>query len=332
MLSVSCGKVPPDSLPAAAALCREADSLGLKSRYVSKPEIELNAVLLSSSEPVLKSACRHVDQGTSVLDAKGAGEAVKKVGEQRRFVVFPNREAGKIFPPEVDLGGGIENKKMVAFVKGLSEWIALFPSGDESYDILTSQGSDKVYYMNMLDALQPGESRLKEMLPGGCNFAASIQTSSIKEYLAAHRDWLEAHTKIPSGGNKALDKAEKWAESLDIKEVALLRSPDFDLLLVRPSKPRKADETAENTAAGNLSLLFGELFRVEDESCCAQKGEWMIFGSAADIEKFSSTPSEPIESWPSKGVKAVIFSQGNKSRLLEVKENSKMELCTISNQ
>lgn len=318
LLAVDCGKTVPDSLESALNLKASADSAGLKCRFVSLRGGECNAVLISRSDNVLDAARLHISQGASILDAGGVKQALDVAGGGWNSLLFPNREASKL-----PLEG-----KYVPFVKGFAEWTVISERKSGDFDVHCVHDSDKSYYAALLDTQKNSDSRLAELILPEIDNIVSLQINSIRDYLGAYREYLDAHTLLRRFEENCRE-AEAWALNAKVREVAVMSGADCGYLALRCSCGSIPDGIQPNPISGYPSQLFGKAFSLKDEGFCTRIGDWLLIGSQPDLVKYRPCGAEPCplgQLWPEDGVKAVVYVTEPWPVLIEVNGNTTMKL------
>ncbi len=288
LLVLEAGKAIADSSADLSHLMAEADSAGLVTK------IHEDLVLVSTSETIVNSSIRHMEEGHNILEAKGFPEIASAMpGDD--VVFFSNAYADNV------LGAFLADRlrKAQRFIKGLGEWTAFTLEESDGGNVRMKgrilYDNNPSYYLNSLTGSGAGSSEIAEALPGETVFVIDLPIGGIKAYIKAHRDFLDSKASLDKyetllrsqKKDFGLD-AEQWAQRLDIKEIAEadIRIGDKirPLLLIRPGKKAAGEAVCP---AGFPSTLFGEAFKAEDESACAQVGGWIAAGSADAVQAYS---------------------------------------------
>ena len=277
-----------------SSLYRAALTAGLASQIASSEQREF--LLVSPSETIVSSSVRHLGAGASILD-NNAFEALAKSVGQNNVAFFSNDYADRLINAYDSFLG-----KYSSFLKKAAEWTALYSRGASQGEWLlkTQQGKDPSYYMNVLDGLQPADSKMGEVAPTNTVFALSLAPSKPESYHSAYNKFLDANQRLSE--NKRLAESlkavagispEQWLK--DVQEVASIswKLDDGDVLTVnavrRGGAASKESALAEGYPyAGFAACEFGNVFSLPDESCSLVLGNWTLSGSRAAIEDLMS--------------------------------------------
>ena len=295
LLIIEAKKAIADSTAELKNLLAMADSSGLLTR------INGDLVLISSSETIINSSVRHLEEGHSILETKGFKEIASSGIETGDDVIFfSNAYADNI------LGAFLSrrHRKANAFVKDISEWTAFRITGHSE----TGAGmrgtllysNDPYYYLNVLSHAGSSSVEIADAVPGNVDFIVDIPIGNITAYIKAYRNHLDSRSRLDKyesilqSQKKEYGKnAEEWAQSLDIKEIAAvnlhLGGKLRKILLLRPGA-RMSEETASAANhAGFARTIFGEVFTGEDESTGRLVGKWIVIGSEDCVAGYSET-------------------------------------------
>lgn len=245
----------------------------------------VNLDIESPSQTLIGSSKRHIEEGNSIADNKQFMETLKEVSD-RNSLFFANEYASKVFQSYF----GEKYSKYVPFVRNISEWMG-FTIVENSESRLALQGKASCgksasYYYNVLKNQGQGESKIIEILPSNASFAISLQVSNLKKYGESYKKYLDSSHQLGQFKESVLD----WADKAGLKEVAYatwttVAGAPAEALFVRSSRtPKRVDAAVENSNAGYVTSLFGNIFSVEDESCCVYCGEWTVSGSRESVE------------------------------------------------
>ena len=284
-----------------SALYRTATASGLAAQIVPQDQREL--MLVSPSETIVSSSARHLEAGASILDNSAFSALAKELGH-RNASYFSNDYADRLIAAYESFFG-----KYSSFLKRASEWTAIYNrgAGQEEWLIKTGNGKNASYFMNVLDGLQAGGSRLGEVAPTNTVFALSLSPSKMDAYRSGYKKYLDASQRLSA--NKQLSESlraaagtapEQWAK--DIQEVAYVSWKLDDGAVLAMNAVRRSGPAARETAlaegypfASFAACEFGDLFSLADESCSATVGNWTLSGSRAALEDFlSALESEEI--------------------------------------
>ena len=295
LLILEARKAIADSTAELRDLIAVADSSGLLTR------INGDLLLISSSETIINSSVRHLEEGHSILEAKGFAEitsACTAGGED--VVFFSNAYANNILAAFMSR----KHRKANNFIKDISEWTAFSVSGHSAAGAVMQgtllYNNDPYYYLNVLSHAGPSSVEIADAVPGNVGFIVDIPIGNITAYIKASRSHLDSRSRLDkyesvlqSQKKEMGENAEEWAKSLDIKEIAIINLPLGEkmrqLLLLRPGVRQSAGKISAMSCAGFARTVFGEVFTSEDESTCALVGKWIAIGAAECVEKYSET-------------------------------------------
>lgn len=288
----------------------DCSRLADKGTYLEKR----NILLISASDVLLKSSERHISQSVSVLDQKGFCEALPSVsgGVGRLYISNDNisKLFAEVFAPEY--------RRYADFFRRISKWCA-FSFDNTSVEHLFMSGtaicgSGHEEFMNVFESTPAASASAAEILPSYTVTAFSLpvadEASSIDAY-AKFADTKMGQVKydasLASLRKRTGLSPEKWAELIDIQEVAvggfymgdsfenvlLLRTgkPDLNTLFKDsevPSMKNYVPAVHDFAFAGFASALFGSLFSVRDETKFTYIDGWVIAGSRAAVEEYAS--------------------------------------------
>ena len=295
LLIIEAKKAIADSTAELKNLLAVADSSGLLTR------INGDLVLISSSETIINSSVRHLEEGHSILETKGFKEIASSGIETGDDVIFfSNAYADNI------LGAFLSrrHRKANAFVKDISEWAAFRITGHSE----TGAGmrgtllysNDPYHYLNVLSHASSSSVEITDAVSGNVDFIIDIPIGNITAYIKAYRNHLDSRSRLDKyesilqSQKKEYGKnAEEWAQSLDIKEIAAVNlhfgGKLRKILLLRPGA-RMSEETASAANhAGFARTIFGEVFTGEDESTGRLVGKWIVIGSEDCVAGYSET-------------------------------------------
>lgn len=278
-------------------LLRAADSSGLFTR------INGDLIIISSSETIVNSSIRHINEGHSVLESSGFSELTSEVqGEDVVFVsnAYTENLMKACFAKKLRLH--------TAFIKELSSWTA-FTITSHSAKGLQMQArlwydNEPSYYLNVTHHAGPSAVSVADVVPSQVDFVLDLPIGDITSYIKAFRNYLDAKARLDKyertlsdQKNEKGENAEEWAKSLNIKEVAIadirFGKSARQLLLIKPDAKRTAGEGIKDYPySGFAKTLFGEIFTGEDETSRALVNGWIVVGNADCVEEYAKTYSE----------------------------------------
>lgn len=322
LMIIEAGKAVADSTLEFRTLLAAADSSGLLTR------INGELILISTSQTVINSSVRHLEEGHSILEANGFTE-ITYSAEGDDVLFLSNAYTDNLM--EAFFSNRL--RKSRDFIRNLSDWTA-FSLTRRSASGVGMRGSllysgDPWYFLNVLGHTGQSEIRIAEIAPYGSDFIIGLPIGSIDSYIKAYRNYLDSRSRLDkyestlTGQRKEFKQdAEGWAKTLDIKEIGLI---DFHLgdnlrqiLAVRPGVRCQAKDVSGMKCGGFVSSLFGNIFKAEDESACALVNGWIVIGAADCIAEYSKSgflkenlasrlASEGLDRIPQKNGKAWIY-------------------------
>ena len=310
------GGVPvADTIPQAASLARQADSLRLSSAQLALDKH--NILLISPSATVMTVVRRHLASESSILDAPDFDGVLEAVGGSDA-IIWRNAGAAKLFNREIC---SIPRRKLIGFLKGATEWTVL--CGDK---LRTVQPQTERYLCNFLDAAGDGQSKLGSFFPPEPELLIDIPIADRQEWRRQYETMLDARVELEGYEKRiaALRKATgksplDWEKENDIQEVAYVATKDWTINMVRTAKAAKGSgkgrsEVLPNPRTGFVAALYGEPFSSAD-SCFVRHGNWIVSGPRAVLDTLRPAT---VKGWPAKAA-AVVQVPGQ--RLTWTKEN-----------
>ncbi len=313
LLSVSLGSHAKDTA-SLQALTDSASRAGLNAC------VHEGILLISSSQTILSSSVRHLDQGDSVLESKGFSALAGSVAGDD--LLFLNNSYADVLSQAF-----VAKKQQAAarFLGKFSTWTAFSidrnAAAETALTATLLHGEDPSYYATVLFHSGKGEISVPEALPAGTVYVFDLPVGDIDAYIKAWRRYLDAKTTLDRyRGTLAAQKtesgtqAEEWAKSLDIKEVALAGvhfGKDLKKVLLVRSGGRKAPDSAAGPFAfpGFVRTLFGELFTPDAEEACLTSGGWTVIGPSACIDAWAQ------EGFMARTLKMQLDESGKDSRI-----------------
>ena len=291
LLVIEAGKAIADTTLELRSLLAAADSSGLITRINGK------LVLISSSQTIINSSVRHLEEGHSVLEAHGFAETAASVsGDDVLFL--SNAYADNIMEAFLTK----KHRKSRSFFREIAEWTA-FSISKRAEDGIQMRGSllysnEPSYYLNVLAHSGASEVKVAEIAPSDAGFIVDVPVGDINSYLKAYRNYLDTKSCLDkyeaqlSAQRKELGhSAEDWAKSLDIKEIGVidlyLGEHPCRILAVRPGVRMKEETDSWMNCAGLASTIFGNIFTTDDESAAATTGGWIVIGAPEVVAEYS---------------------------------------------
>ena len=295
LLAVSAGRNSEDSTFVSNEIIPQAEQLKLHWHYIPKAQSKSGEaiLLLSKSEALLASSLRHISEGRSILDAQNFPDAAAMLKDGKNFMLFSGKIAQRILPREGV--AGFSRDQISRFVDASADWVMV--------DQVSHRIVVKPYYAHpstsfaaMTESLPVGTSKVYEMLPDTTHFAISIPIK-LEEYRSSREALLDASVKL-TAYKKDIEALRKqtgksplnWEKELDIQEIAIARWEDQEILLARSGKKVSDSSIEDNPYSGFISLLYGDAFKIKDESCHTIYSSWHLFGSKDALESFINYP------------------------------------------
>jgi len=268
-------------------------------------------LLVSDSEPLVKSAIRHLQNGVSVMDAAGFAAASSAVsGKDVAF--FSNSHARMLM-------SGIFTRKYAArhgFISDLAQWTAADISKADGTGIYASLSAvfedDPSDFMNVFAKSEPAVSGISRMAP---SYTVSVVTLPMKDmdaYIAAYQAYMDYRQSLQAYKRRQREleartglKPEDFVRRLGVKEIArvdfpasdglasvnLLRVSKRDTLIFVGTENKSFDNYVPSTHAwpyaSYISSVFGNIFELDDESCFTYIDGWIVSGSLEAVEHYA---------------------------------------------
>ncbi|MBQ6687646.1 MAG: hypothetical protein IJN02_00265 [Bacteroidales bacterium] len=277
-------------------------------------------LVASESDALIKSACRHVGQGISILDDRSFAEAAASCSSDD--VIFVSNSAIRHLLPFIvnkDL-----SRKSSDFLSGVSQWMK-FDLHSETASILVEgymhADDDKSYFISVLKDSEASVSRITEILPSMTLAAVSIPMKDLGKYMSAYGSYMDSKQKLHKTsviqkelGSRMGIRPDVFMKTLDVREVAVatfasgdtvetvnllnIASPDPSLIFKGTDVTSLKDWTPEVHAwhyASFAAASFGELFERRDESCFTYIDGWLVTGSLAAVNLFLKGQTYTLE-------------------------------------
>ena len=233
-------------------------------------------IAISKSETLVRSAVRHCEKNVSIADAPGFENALEAVGDGDVVLV---------------------SNLHVAFNVTSESGLPVSMSGFMLYE------GEPDEFMTVFEDCKPSVSEVGEVLPSYTLSVVSLPLRNINGYIGAYKSFLDSRQALQNfnARQKALAATagispEELFGLLDVKELSsatlvlgsriekvnLIRSGCKDAGLIS----RGGDVSWAYPSF--LSSVFGQFFELADESCYTCIDDWIITGSKAAVEAFSS--------------------------------------------
>lgn len=302
LLSIDAGRVSEDTSATVRKILDQVGELNVSAAFVNGP-LKRSVLLLSSSETMVKVALRHIDAGTSILDAPDFDLALQ--GGLDDMAVVRNIGARRILKLEA-LSDFIQPRRALDFIQGLSEWVVM-PAAGQSRMLRCVRTANPRFFLNFATSVTAGKSMLGEALPEGTRFVVSASMDDCSLWRSGYEKWLDANARLErykknlSHFKSASGKDPlKWEKEQDVKEVAKVVFEGGEVLLVRPGRRHRKAELSEFSYAGFIPSLYGDIFSTADQSCVASTRHWDIIGSQDAVEAYLDLLSDERCEWPKK--------------------------------
>ena len=286
-------------VPLVATEWKQSDSTVLASyealaaKAGLKTAVHDGFLLASTSETLLNSSRRHLDEGVCILDAPGLTELASRT-RGSAVVFLSSRQVPKLlqmwFSPRI--------RKHTERVRALADWTAFeMEAGDEDHVVLKGSAVCPEKSTSLLTAFSgfsTSAAAFAEVLPYYTDYALSLPVGDFAGFLERYRSFLDAEGRLSAYDKSVKDKGgrdmspEQWAAHYQLKEVvrAAFREGDAlrDVLLV---KTGRAIPSGSNPYSGCLGRLLGSRFDIVDTACVALSGHWTVLGSGEAVRPFT---------------------------------------------
>lgn len=266
-------------------------------------------VLFSDNSLVMESSLRHLESGNSIMDIKEFALLAKG------NVVFPdmlylnNQQAGKIFSGY----GAYKSLKYAEFVSVFSTWssFALHFDGvsiSGEGDLLNTKGLRS--YSHIFSNVKESGADFYSLLPSNTVFALRISTDPLNVYLDGYRGFVELNGSIADYNwiqsvvaKDSCPAPDKWIREVSPKEIILFSLPsgdsltwgaamrvkrDFDMAALISRRMARDNNVSVRPFRykGYLGSIFGDMFRLVDDSYCIDYRDWTIAASRDVLDGF----------------------------------------------
>lgn len=280
----------------ASKLMESLVSKGMTARYAVS---ERGLVVASPSEALVQSSLRHLDKSMSVMDAPGFVDACSLVTADDVLLVS-NVHASYLMPAVFTR----KYSSYAGFVSRLSDWTALDIS--RSGDSFRMTGSalydeDASEFMTVLNNSASAVSAVSSVLPSYTVFAASLPLGRPDSYMDGYDAFLDSRQSLQKSNAERKALASKAGlspqEFVAMSEVSEVATASFYaggklekvvLMKVGRNLPESLSEGSAWPYAGFAASLFGNVFKLDDESAFAELDGWLVSGSPAAIDEYVS--------------------------------------------
>lgn len=303
VLAVEAGRGTSDISSVAAKVMARAQEQGLHCSYTGDA-LKRAILIISPLQSVVDEAQAHIDAQTSILDAPGFADA-SKLAEGEAGTLFLSGQATRRWLPKGFLKGIFPRIATASMTASFSEWfVADFDSySTEKISVKYLQDPSGYHYSKVIESTRGGDVKLASFLPEDYSLFVDFPVGNAVKYMEAWSSYLDVKALLHTNriNSKIIERScgispMAWAAKLNIKEVALVARfrPEASaasepqtaskVLLVRAGKKSGLPAVAgKNECPGGLEVLFGRLFRLEDESFCAPVGRWLVIGAERDV-------------------------------------------------
>lgn len=301
----------PSSASDSTAQVLELKALADSCRLVSSfyPGSDFKVLLVSSSETLVSSARRHLNEGLSILGSSSFTECLTQTSS-KDVLLFSSTYSGKLLQTFF--------KKPVSshssFIKTVGSWMGLSLVLSDENDIRmegTFSGTDDAgAFWRVIAGQESSQAAFTRVVPSGTSFAVSVPMKDQAAYRASYAGYLDSQSSLSAGRQRlsSLKKRsgvdpESWTRALGVREVTKATwrgsaGASHEAVFVRVSDTShslfKSLSQADSLSAdgypygGFASALYGGVFGVADESSFAVSGEWLVSGDPAAIADFKS--------------------------------------------
>ena len=266
-------------------------------------------VLISDYRIVLESSLQHMENHASILDVKEASMLLKQNSTFDNVLIINHQQAGKIF-------SGISSAQALKhsdFISDFTTWSSFVLDIDEtvisgSGNLLNMKGKGNFAYI--LENSAPSSPDLYAILPYNTAAVVRISISDIKAYMDNYETFIKLYDDINDyrwiqtilAKEHDLSPRE-WIESVNPSEVAIAgisagdhvewiavlrvkRNPDIGAIISKTMSRDNEIEIRPFEYRGYMGSVFGNIFRLADESYSIDYKDWKILGSRQVLESF----------------------------------------------
>ena len=256
---------------------------GLKGKVLEKDGLKV--LFLTPSDYALANQEYSMASGKSILNAAGFTDALSHAPvAQGVTMFFNNKESAKV--PAKVTGGEVARQKLSPFLSSAAAWTVIADEDEKTYDIAPFTGGDAYYFLEVFSSVKPEASLIGEVMPDLTSFMLDVPVSSWKQLRRNIEAWQKARSKRPAAG---ASDAIAWAKMVNPKEFAFLHFGRFKVVVVRAGARFKEHEPAVNPYQGAVTALLGNAFQLNDDSCFAVTGKWIVIGAEDAVKAFLVT-------------------------------------------
>ena len=267
-------------------------------------------LLVSSSEPLVRSSERHLSRSLSIMSAAGFADA-SAAAEDDDVLFVSNSYAGNLLP-------AIFTRKYSAysdFVSRFADWTVLDIRKSDKGLYLSGtcvSDSDAAEFVNVLRSSVPAQSSVAQVLPSYTLSLASLPIGGLDSYVDAYRMYLDSRHALQKNnvlqkelaGRLGVDPVQ-FMRDIKVREVAVASfaaGPKVEKVLLIRTGTDDLDVVFKGTDVKSLkqyvpavhswpyhsyaSAVFGSLFSSGDESCFTWHDGWIIVGSMDVVSEY----------------------------------------------
>lgn len=258
-------------------------------------------VLYSTSETLVRSASRHLEGGSSLLDDKSFCSCISAL-KDRDVILLRNDYAPKLLATYTSRS---IQSKYAPFLSGVADWTGLSITENSEHravlnGIAQCSSSSASYYVNILSSLRSGSVEVGRVLPSSTRYALSLPVSNINEFKTRYEAYLDSQNALTTyertlGTLKATCglSSYDWMRQVDVREVCVAQwtgsnGQDYGATLVRSGALSRKDLSTEPEPyqyARYPEACFGRIFaQSEQADFCVRLGGYLAIGSQEALE------------------------------------------------
>ena len=295
VLVIDAGHADADTSHQVEKILQQAAEAGIASAYTGDKLKKRSLLILSTSQAEVNESLLHLEEHTSILDAPGFRQAIERA-EGKAGVVIMRGTGTRRWLPKSFLSDVYQRFPLIKFIESFSEWTAgVFDSYDAS-ELELQYLPDPLFghFSSVLENIGGGESKLAGVLPKDFSFAMDMPVADFASWQSAYQKYLDVKALLPRNKKtQAIIKEScgitpvQWVKNNKIKEVALVRFGESMIILARCGKKLKQQGIVkDNDCPGAVPVLFGDAFRLEDQSRALPCGHWLVIGSEEALQAF----------------------------------------------
>ena len=314
------GAASPDPSSDAAALMELGRKAGLSVSHVDCSVImdgyeglaTRSIVIMAETESLVKSSLRHLEQSLSVMEAPGFKEA-SRLAQGPDVIFLPYSQIRPMFTNVF----ARKHSSLASFVGTFGEWavfsISSGPSSPVQLKGLHMYEDDASEFMTVLENISPAVSSVSSVLPSYTEFALSFPLADGEAYAEAYQSYLDSKQLLSSYNHRQTQLKKKHRLSpqdlyrrLGVKEVAsavfgtsdrmhrvnLVKCSNKDTVVFRGTDVKTfkgyTPQLHSYAFPSYLAAMFGDYFRLEDESCFTYVDGWLVTGSETAVKEYQS--------------------------------------------